>query len=430
MISRATTAYAMAIAFCAVLFASIVAPKYLTYASDPNHIGIAQAAPTWATYSALLAILCLGFCYRALYAPIGHRLAPTGLWAFVGFLLVWTVGWGIDPEHLAGLLQLLSGVFAWILGAYLGRRMMTELKAVRLVSYAVLGIVILEVGVMAAQVAGVPLNPMDPSVAELMGSRVNGTMNHPNNIGKAIFLLMVLALGLVGASDARVRRASWSAVLLSMLPLALSQGRANLLAGVLLVVFWALLQPRGRPMLARVGVPIAVFFLVAPFVPTILERLASDPEGGERPRLAAVAIEQIQMRPFWGTGPNAYVSTASPFDSVVASGYSVHNAFLLTAAELGLIGAVLFWAPVAQLLLVCARSRKRPGFASSFSIAMLASVPGMYFILSTGWTMLSASLLPLWFLIYGLAFSQVVRGREPRHAPVGSRGGERSLQRV
>jgi O-antigen ligase len=150
--------------------------------------------------------------------------------------------------------------------------------------------------------------------------------------------------------------------------------------------------------------------VVLPFASTIATRIQQDPNGGPRAGLAAAAIEQIDRQP-WGIGPNAYVSVVSKYDAVTANGYPVHNTFLLTAAELGVLGALLFWLPVLGLVAVAWMSRKRPGFAGSFAIAIVASAPGLYVVNATGWAILRGPLLPLWFLICGIAYSQLGSAR-------------------
>src|SRR5207249_6084713 len=115
---------------------------------------------------------------------------------------------------------------------------------------------------------------------------------------------------------------------------------------------------------------------------------------------------QIHREP-WGIGPNSYVSVVSAYDAVTASGYPVHNTFLLTTAELGVLGAFLFWLPIAGLLVAAWTSRKRAGLAGSFAIAIVASAPGLYVVNATGWAILRGPLLPLWFVICGLAYSQI-----------------------
>jgi uncharacterized membrane protein YhaH (DUF805 family) len=238
-----------------------------------------------------------------------------------------------------------------------------------------------------------------------MGHRTNGTTNHPDNLGKVLLLLLILSLGLMGTTDARARRFLWVAVILMFIPLGLSEGRANILAALTTIIFWAMLAGKRRSLSIRVGIPLVVVLVFLPFAGSIAKRLQEDPNGGPRAGLAATAYEQIHRQP-WGVGPNSYVSVVSAYNPVTALGYPVHDAYLLTAAELGILGAVLFWLPLAWLLSLAVVSRRREGFAGSFAIAILASVPGLYVVTTTGWAMLSLFLLPFWFLINGIAYSQ------------------------
>jgi O-antigen ligase len=247
---------------------------------------------------------------------------------------------------------------------------------------------------------------MPPALAALMGHRVNGTTTHPDNLGKILLLILILCLGLMGTKDARARRFLWGAVVLLFIPLGLSEGRANLLAALTAVVFWALLSGRRRSAAIRLGIPLAAILVVLPFASAIATRIQEDPNGGPRAGLTAAALEQIDRQP-WGIGPNSYVSVVSAYDSVTALGYPVHNTFLLTTAELGILGAILFWLPVVGLVIAAWMNRKSTGFVGSFAIAIVASAPGLYVVNASGWAILSGPLLPLWFLICGLAYSQL-----------------------
>jgi O-antigen ligase len=198
-----------------------------------------------------------------------------------------------------------------------------------------------------------------------------------------------------------------------VIPLGLSQGRANILAAFTTIIFWALLSGRRRSLALRLGLPLIVVLAALPFAGSIAKRIEEDPNGGPRAGLTATAYEQIDREP-WGVGPNSYVAVVSAYSSVVALGYPVHNTFLLTAAELGIPGAILFWLPIAGLLVLAIRSRRRDGFAGSFAIAILASAPGLYVVNATGWGMLSLFPLPLWFLVCGIAYSQFVPRKRSR----------------
>jgi O-antigen ligase/polysaccharide polymerase Wzy-like membrane protein len=381
-------------------------PKSFSGDPDLRHVGIAQSVPAVATYTVVL----LGIAYILLLRTLHHPTArgtPASVLVFVGFLVVGlSVIWQGTGEQLAGALQLGLGFCAWFVGARLGPPILAQERRVRWIANTIAGIVGIETLVALLQRIGVAINPMSAANAALLGDRVNGTTNHPDNLGKLLLLLLILCLGLMGTSNDRTRRTLWLSVVLMFIPLGLSQGRANLLAALTAILFWALLSGRRRSLAVRLGIPLAAILVVLPFASTIATRIQEDPNGGPRAGLAAAALAQIDRQP-WGIGPNAYVSVVSKYDAVTASGYPVHNTFLLTAAELGVLGALLFWLPVAGLVTMAWISRERPGFAGSFALAIVASAPGLYVVNATGWAILRGPLLPLWFLVCGIAYSQL-----------------------
>ncbi len=393
----------------------IVFPKTLAQAAAPE-ADIAAGAPTISTYGvAVLGLTAGGLLTYPSWRRLPH--GPPGMLAFPCFAgLALALVWGPSPERLSGYIQLLMGAAALAIGSTLARSALTTSRDQSLVARAVLAIVVIEVVASVAQRLGLDLNPMKPDLAALMGDRVNGTLNHPNNLGKSMLVLIVVCLGL-SSSDARsVRRCAAGATGLAFVPLLLSGGRANLAAAVLTIFFWSLLSTGRRPALVRLGLPVLLVIVILPFAGGIVERFEADPEGGPRRELNATAIAQIGMRPLWGTGPNAYVSVVQDFDPVVAAGYPVHNTFFLTAAEFGIPGAVLYWLPIAALLVTLWRGRRRPGIPGAMAIAVIASLPGLYFVTTTGWAMLSGSMLPLWSLVFGLAYGLNRAGKSPVRA--------------
>jgi O-Antigen ligase len=395
------------LALIVLLGTIILIPKALSHEPDPNHVGIARSVPTLATYS--LAVFGIGYALllRVLYRPRA-RSVPISVFVFFGFLVVgFTTIWRGTDEQLAGALQLGLGFCAWFVGAQLGPSILCQARRIRWIAGMIVGLVGIETLVTLLQRAGIHIYPMAPALAAIMGDRTNGTTNHPDNLGKILLLLLILSLALMGTTDARARRMLWVAVVLMFIPLGLSQGRANILAALTTVIFWALLSGRRRSRAIRIGVPLVVVLVFLPFAGSVAKRIEEDPYGGPRAGLAATAYEQIARQP-WGVGPNSYVSVVSAYNSVTAEGYPVHNSFLLTAAEFGVLGAILFWLPVVGLLILAVKSRKRRGFAGSFAIVILASAPGLYVVTITGWAMLSNQLFPFWFLVYGMAYSQFV----------------------
>jgi O-antigen ligase len=385
---------------CIVLF-----PKSLTHNLNPRHVGIAQSAPAFQTYSVVLLGLAYLLLLRVLYRPRA-RSVPVSAFVFLGFLLIglFTI-WHSSDEQLAGALQLFLGFCGWFIGGQLGPLLLSQPRRIRWLAGMILGLVSIEAVVTLLQRAGLRINPMKPALAAIMGDRTNGTTNHPDNLGKVLLLLLILSLGLINTTDRRTRKMLWIAMGMMFIPLGLSEGRANLLAAFSTIIFWALLSGQRRSLSIRLGVPLVAVIVVLPFAGSIASRIEKDPNGGPRAGLASAAIEQIHRQP-WGVGPNAYVAVESAYNVVTAEGYPVHNTFLLTAAELGILGAVLFWLPIVGLIAVAWKARKQAGFAGSFAIAILASAPGLYEVNASGWAILSGQLLPFWFLVCGVAYSQ------------------------
>lgn len=409
------------LALAALLCTLILYPILFSSDPDPKHSGIAASIPILAAYTVVLLGVAYALLLRLLYKRTRRRSLPVSVLVFLAFLGVGLSSiWQGSNEQLAGALQLSLGFCAWFIGGQLGPLVFNKALRVRALADSIAAIVAIETIVAILQRAGFRLNPMSPALAAIMGDRTNGTTNHPDNLGKVLLLLLILSLGLITTSDRRARRTLWITIVVMFIPLGLSQGRADVLAALTTVVIWALLAGRRLSLTVRIGAPVLIILVFLPFAGSIAKRLEEDPNGGPRAGLASSAIEQIHRQP-WGTGPNSYVGVVSAYDRITAIGYPVHNTFLLTAAELGVLGAILFWLPVAVLLLLAALSCKRPGFTGSFALAIVASAPGLYVVNATGWGILSGPLLPLWFLIYGLAYSQLESPREIMARRLGSR---------
>lgn len=409
----ATPSAALLTAGAATLFliAGVLFPKRVLGTPEAGITGIATPIPTLSTYSALIVIGVAGLV--ATYPSWTRlRLIPVSMTLFsVTLLALYALAWDRTGAQTSGLLQLGSGVGAWAIGSVVGRRLFVDERAVRLFTTGLLAIVSLEAVVAFAQTIGVPINPMDADTAALMGDRVNGTLNHPNNLGKAMLISMIISLGLAGSPDTSNRRRAIAAALVALLPLALGQGRANVAAALFLLVLWALFGTGRRNLAVRLGIPLVAVAIVLPFTGTLIDRLQTDPEGGARNRLAEAAAAQISRAPLTGTGPNSFVTIVGDYDAVVGSGYPVHNAFLLTVAELGAVAGALFWLPVLGLAAGAWRARRYPTYAGAFATTILASLPGLYLVNATGWALLSSSLLPLWFFACGLGYAAIRLGK-------------------
>lgn len=405
--------YAAAAAFGLLITAMFLIPQRLIRSDTLGHVGIADGSPTVASYTAVICALALGAVGTSFINPARSLLPRTAALASLGLLVGLFVLWTPDAQETAGVLALLLGFAAWIVGAFLGPRLFASVSSIRIMAGVVLGAVAIETIVAALQMLGVPLFPVHGDAAAYLGARSNGTFEHPAILGKAVFCLQMIALVVVSEKDLAARRMAWGALLVGFIAQGLTQGRANILAAVLLVGAWVVLMPRARVSLnVRLAVPVALTLVSLPFVGAVASRFQEDPGGGPRGHLLAVAREQISAAPIAGVGPNDYVSTVAAFDQVAAQGFPVHNAFFLTAGELGLPMAALFWLPFAVLLVRAWKTRRSAPRTGTFAVVLLAAAPGFYVMLTTGWGFLTSPNFPLMCLTFGIFWAFV----QPRSA--------------
>lgn len=381
----------------ALLTTMIITPRRLTNNNMVENTGLAGSAPALYTYSALVFVAAIILLANS-RAPMSRMFAPFILLLVIGSGLFWEMTSLVQ----AGLLQLMLGILAWGVGAHVGKISTRDLGFGKFFAGLITAIIVLETLLGVAQFMGVPINSMDPGTAALMGSRVNGSMNHPNNLGKVLLFLIILLLPFLRSADKQVRQRSVAGIVIAFLPMALTGGRATFIAAVLVVVLTGVLS---RGIKGRLAMPLGVLVLILPFIDSIWQRFEEDPEGGSRGYLLEIALRQIAAHPWEGIGPNSYVSIVGLTDALTATGLPVHNTFLLTAAELGIPGAAGLFLPLICLLAVAWKFRSTEGHVGASATAYLAAAPAWILVAGTGWGMLSTSILPLWFFTMGFISS-------------------------
>ena len=378
-----------------VLLTMCVYPARLLGQAIP-HTGIAGAEPRLMTFSAVLITAALVGVLIGRWREVPYSFMP--LLMFLLFCVMFI--WGGTSEQWAGMLLFFVAICGWYVGVFIGEELPRDRDFARVFSQGLLLVVMIQVAVSLLQVAGVPIRPMDIATAESMGSRVNGTFNHPNTLGKMIVLVILISLPLTRSQDAATRRAASLAVLLGFVPLVLSGGRSNLFGALLVIVIWTVTSTRQKKAGARIWVPIGA--LIATVVALVVSPRFMDTSGGARERLSNLAMERIPEHPFVGVGVNSYVTDIGKFDPLVAQGWPVHNIFLLSTVEIGLIGATLFVCPLIWAALKSWPRLSDSGISGDYARSYLISMPVVVVLGVTDWGLMHEYTLPLWMLMGGV----------------------------
>jgi hypothetical protein len=399
----------------AVSFFGLFLVPRVVYGSnpDPGWVGIAGGGPAVMTYTAAIAVV---LSFAAINRGVSGTWGP--VLPILVFLVVWYPAfWSHTPTIKGGLLHLVTATAAWAAGGIISRLAEQRTSGTRVVATWLLGWAAFESILCVAQYAGAPLFPRadGPTDDPTLDGRIGGTLDHPSTIGKAIFLLLMIGLPLLNAEDRTVRRRASLSMVLMIIPLVLSGGRANAAAALALVILTLVLEPGPRRWSRRLrlgGILLVAGILSAGFW---AQRFETGEHGETRAHLTSVALEFMSRHWNWvtGTGPNTYVGAVGPYDSLTATGWPVHNVYLLAAVELGLIGAVLLAIPLASAVRAGWRGRSCPGRRGAQARVLLAYVPGMVMITTTGWGMMG-SMFPAWMFTLGYCVAQVGNKRRIR----------------
>lgn len=333
-------------------------------------------------------------------------LLPFAVYVLLGAVLIWPQ----TDVVRAGVLQLMTGVAAWVLGCAMARAVGTDIKFDQFLTVLIVGIIGIQVVVCTLQFAGVPINALAVSESEILANRVNGTSNHPNNLGKMLICLLVLLLPLTEQDQRAYRKLALAGAVAIFVPLGLAQGRANFAAALAALAIWAMATPAGRQAGMKLTLAVGSFVAGLLSAAAFLSRFEEDPSGGVRPQILAIAKRAIPQHLEFGVGPNDYVDAIA---SRAGSFIPVHNTFVLLLAECGLIGLVLFVGP----LLKVARDSLRWSRTCGHSRALISVAPGLGVIGWTGWGLLGTSIFPLLLFVVAYAYVAAMGRRATVQGP-------------
>ncbi|TAP39118.1 O-antigen ligase family protein [Arthrobacter sp. S39] len=393
-------------AACALcLFTLAAFPRQLTGSNGLPHPGLSTAEPELTNFGLLMAVLAVCCLLTEKSRPSFLAFVPLGIYLLVSTSFLWAG----NLEQLAGVQQLLLAVCAWAAGAWLLRDAGTHGRQGRLFSFLLLILVLVQLSYAVLQFFGIIGGNIIPNEDGGGLTRVSGSLSNANNLGKVLVLATLLLLPLTLSNNLWTRRASLCGVLLALIPIALTGGRAVAIGAVLTLLVWALMLPGKKSWSTKILLPLGVSVVGTLFAASFVARFQEDPTGGSRSGLTQVALEQIAANPLFGIGANSYVSVVGTFDPVTGSGLPVHNSFLLMTAEIGLVGAVLLFGPLAATLVHAVRHHRRTDYVGDYARALLASTPAIILIAATGWGMTSGHVMTFWFFTMGAVAQQLKR---------------------
>jgi putative inorganic carbon (HCO3(-)) transporter len=315
----------------------------------------------------------------AVMLPIGQ--SPTEAALIIG-LLAWVVRTSLNGQWRQAIpktpLNLL--LLAWWLAAVVSLANSVDVSASlqglrKLLKYFALYLLVVETAsspralrwILRGVIVGLSLTVLDAlwqwfAGTDLLGNplgdaldgavqRVQATFHHPG--GLSIYLVsfapLLVALGIRGNSEWRLPL--MSLVMLTIVVVVLNRSRAGFLAFLLALIFVGWWLRRWLPvvlagatgMLQAMTVPPAVKAWAAT-MPSLFEQLAQP----DRPLYWQAAINMVTAHPIIGVGANTFVKVYPAFclpgDPAARVSPYAHNQYLHLAAELGLLGALIFGA--------------------------------------------------------------------------------------
>ncbi len=219
--------------------------------------------------------------------------------------------WPQNEEMWQNGVYLIVGVAAWGIGHYFARNYTPGSSQDKVIVYVIAAVILLQVLVTVLQTAGVPIFSLEGRTAELEGGRANGTFSHPGTVGKVMILFAALLLPYTQFASKRIQRVAFAAVLLALVPVGLSESRANFIGYILTLLLWFIIMPGRSARASRFVVPAVIVAVGLAFSQAIIDRFNADPEGGAREHFVEVALEAIRRFPWFGVGPGNYIPSSA-----------------------------------------------------------------------------------------------------------------------
>lgn len=370
-----------------------------TFGNPQLHYGIAPSAPTVYVYLPILLALSLALRRSNLPGALYWMVALFWVYLLVGLGLIWES----NQTQISGALHLATASIAFVVGFQLAKDGFFTGTRYERALRVLLAFMTTQVVFCAAQLAGLAGSLFNYTQVYLDEGRAVGTFDHPSTLGKVALLTLIVALPGTSLHSRAASRTAWAIAGMCIAVSGLTLARANTVGIIAAVVAWVIIDRGATGGISRkVSTLAAVCAVSVPAIEAALARFSVDRSGGQRELLTQVGLPFVREYFIAGMGPNYYVEIVGQFDATTASGYPIHNTFLLASAELGALGAILLFLPLLWTLLLAIRRWRRPDLGGAWARALLVAVPALALVTWTGWGMLSGGTLTLWFLILGV----------------------------
>lgn len=240
--------------------------------------------------------------------------------------------------------------------------------------------------------------------------RIEGTMGHPNILaGYAIMLFFPLVFIFIKEKERNWRIFYFIELILLIINIVLTYSRASWIA--LVLGFLAL----GIYYSYKLLIPLVIGGGIALFIPTVQLRLSqfTDPSiNSGRQRIWTLAMKCFSEHPIFGVGIGnyeavhpQYVARFPELDPGEAI-YHTHNVYLKIAAELGIIGVVIFIASIIFMYLRFIDIYKKASEYKTLIVGILISF-SVFFVAINLFDnlLLSPKIMNYYFIFIGLVYA-------------------------
>jgi hypothetical protein len=384
----------------ALLVATLgVAPLALLPAASPIYAGMATATPTLYTYTVAIALAATVIALRAPRTMLAAALPWVPLLAWLIGLTIFV--WDATPRLYSGLIHLALGAVAFAIGVgTAAEERPDEASPTGLrVPWLFAAVAWIQVLAVAFALVGLPLRTLTFALAQDVNGRATGLTTHPGELSKLLFFAAMCALVLPQRTR-RERWFAWSTFGAILVGVFLTQSRATLGGLVLMIgIFVGLEFAVGRWQRRHAVIVGMTVVLALASIPWIIHRFATDT--GARGHTMRVAFDAIRDQPATGLGVNSYVAVVGQTDPLTATGVPVHNVFLLSAAEMGVIGALLLCLPFALVSVRAIQALRTSRGTDPAARVVVAALPGVVVMALTGWGLLQGPYFIMFAFLFG-----------------------------